>query len=138
MSSQSNSNSQFLGNLQTQGYVGKDGAANAAADAYGAGVSALYTGLATAAGEAGYLGGTLPGPIGIVGNLVTLTVGLATAGNVCNVVGAVAGTVGGLAGGGRCHWDAIWTGRAAGSCDRAGARSTKGRHGSVPNRGRLR
>lgn len=92
---------QFLGNLNGQGWSGKDGAVNAAADAYGAAVSAGYSGLAVAADEAGYAAGKLPGQIGIVGNMVTLTVGLATAGNVCNVVGTVAGTLGGLAGGGR-------------------------------------
>lgn len=88
MGSTSTSNStvnQFLGNLNSQGYTGNGGAANAAADAYGAGVSLGYSGLAVAAGEAGYVGGKLPGPIGIVGNLVTLTVGAATAGNWCSL-----------------------------------------------------
>lgn len=37
---------QFLGNLNSQGYSGKDGNTNAAMDACGASVSALYTGLA--------------------------------------------------------------------------------------------
>ncbi|WP_334026349.1 LysM domain-containing protein, partial [Burkholderia gladioli] len=87
----------FLGNLQAQGYTGKDGAANAAADAYGVAVGLGYSGLAVAADEAGMLGGKLPGPIGIVGNMVTLTVGLASAGNVCNAVGVVAGAATGIA-----------------------------------------
>jgi hypothetical protein len=56
----------FMGNLNSQGYSGKDGNANLAADVYGAGTGALYTGLATAAGEVG----KLPGPIGYVGTVV--------------------------------------------------------------------
>lgn len=78
---------QFLGNLNAQGYTGKDGAANAAMDTFGAATSLLYSGLAAAAGE--------PNLLGAISTIVTVVVGTATAGSVCNVVGVVAGTVAG-------------------------------------------
>ncbi|MHA6915776.1 beta strand repeat-containing protein [Ralstonia pseudosolanacearum] len=89
----------FVSNLPSQGYSGKDGTANLAADAYGVGVSGLYAGMAVAAGEIG----SLPGPIGWTGTAVNVVVGVATSGGAasptCAVVGVVAGAAAGVVAG---------------------------------------
>ncbi|AEK62499.1 LysM peptidoglycan-binding domain-containing protein [Collimonas fungivorans] len=86
----------FLGNLNAQGYKGKDGPGNAAADAFGAGSSALYSGLATGAGEAG----RLPGPIGYIGLGINVVVGVATSPGSsspgCTILGVAAGALAGI------------------------------------------
>lgn len=91
--------SQFIGNLNSQLYSGKDAAANAASDAFSTGSALLYSGLAAAAKEVG----KLPGPIGWTGNVVNVVVGVATSGTQsspgCSIVGTVVGVAGGIAGG---------------------------------------
>lgn len=82
----------FRGNFDSLFYGGKDGVANAVSDGVSAGISYGYTALAVAAREEG----AAPGPIGWVGNAVTLTIGLATAGSVCKAIGAAAGTGAGI------------------------------------------
>jgi len=85
---------QFLGNLGSQGYVGKDGALNAGMDAHGVGTAALYGTLAVAAGETG----KMPGPIGWTGNAVSVVVGVATASSASSPTCAIVGTLASIPG----------------------------------------